>query len=144
MIELSRRMPRDPAGLAKIRGLEPGQIRREGETLTRLIDEAASLPREEWPVDRQRAKPLSPQQEALVDLLSAGLRLIAEQHQLSPLAIASRRDLEKLVLGDQDTPLNEGWRSSLAGDRLRALMQGTQRLLVSDGVVQLDSGAGAA
>ena len=38
MIELSRRLPRDASGLAKIRGLEPGQIRREGETLLGLIE----------------------------------------------------------------------------------------------------------
>jgi ribonuclease D len=137
MIELSRRMPRDPAGLAKIRGIEPGQIRREGDTLIKLIDEAMSLPREQWPDDGGRPKPLNANQEATVDLLSAALRLIAEQHQLSPLAIASRKELEKLVRGDSDNALDEGWRSSLAGKQLRALLQGDQHLVVMDGVVSL-------
>ena len=31
---------------------------------------------------------------------STALRLIADEHQLSPMAIASRKDLEKLVRGD--------------------------------------------
>ena len=133
MIELSRRMPRDVNGLSKIRGLEPGQIRREGDTLLELITKGADMPREQWPNDKGRAKPLSASQEAMVDYLSTGLRLIAEQHQLSPLAIASRKELEKLVRGETDCILHEGWRQSLAGQTLKALLRGEQQLAVRDG-----------
>ena len=133
MIELSRRMPRDANGLSKIRGLEPGQIRREGDALLDLIAKGADLPREQWPNDKGRAKPLNASQEAMVDLLSAGLRLIAEQHQLSPLAIASRKELEKLVRGEANCILHEGWRHSLAGQTLGALMSGERQLAARDG-----------
>ena len=133
MIELSRRMPRDANGLSKIRGLEPGQIRREGDTLLELITKGADMPREQWPNDKGRTKPLSASQEAMVDYLSTGLRLIAEQHQLSPLAIASRKELEKLVRGETDCVLHEGWRQSLAGQTLNALLRGEQQLAVRDG-----------
>jgi len=137
MIELSRRMPRDAAGLSKIRGLEPGQIRREGETLIGLITEAAGLPSDQWPSDPGRPKPLSAQQEAMVDLLSAALRLIADQHQLSPMAIAPRKELEKFLRGEPDCALLEGWRHSLAGERLAGLIRGEQRLEVSRDALQL-------
>ena len=137
LIELCRRMPRDPAGLAKIRGLEPGQIRREGDTLIELIEQATALPRENWPDDEDRPKPLSPSEEAMVDLMHAALRLIAEQHQLSPLAIASRKDLEKLLRGENDNPLNEGWRSSLAGQQLREVMAGSRIIKVTEGNPEL-------
>ncbi len=137
MIELSRRLPRDANGLAKIRGLEPGQIRREGETLLGLIERGADLPREEWPTDKARSKPLAPRQEALVDLLSAALRLIAEQHQLSPLAIASRKELEKLVRGEADCALCDGWRHSVAGTQLQAIIQGDLAVSMVDGLPTL-------
>jgi len=137
MIELSRRMPRDAAGLAKIRGIEPGQIRREGDRLIGLITGGAALPREEWPDEKRRAPPLSAPQEAMVDLLSATLRLIADQHQLSPLAIAPRKELEKLVRGDTDSLLDQGWRRSVAGDILRSVMAGETAPVVVDGVPQL-------
>ena len=140
MIELSRRMPRDAAGLSKIRGLEPGQIRREGPTLIGLIGEAADLPREQWPKDKERPTPLSAQQEAMVDLLSAALQLIADQHQLSPAAIATRKELEKLVRGEPDCILLEGWRHLLAGDALKALMRGELQLALHDGRLQLVKG----
>ena len=137
MVELGRRMPQDLNGLSKIRGLEPGQIRREGEALLGLIERGAQCPREQWPTDQVRGKPLAASQEAMVDLLSAALRLIADEHQLSPMAIASRKDLEKLVRGDADCALNTGWRSSVAGRRLAAVMQGAQTLVVEDGVPTL-------
>ncbi|MCG6966901.1 MAG: ribonuclease D [Chromatiaceae bacterium] len=137
MIELSRRMPRDAAGLAKIRGLEPGQIRREGPTLIELINEGAEAPRESWPQDKERAIPLTAQQEAMVDLLSAALRLIADQHQLSPLAIATRRELEKLVRGEPDCILLEGWRHLLAGESLGAIMRGERQVMSLDGELQI-------
>lgn len=136
MIELSRRLPRDLNDLAKIRGLEPGQIRRDGERLLALIKEGAERPREEWPGDSRRSKPLTARQEALVDLLSAALRLIAEQHQLSPLAIASRKDLERLVRGEA-CALREGWRRSVAGERLNAVLDGDLAVRVIDGAATL-------
>jgi ribonuclease D len=137
LVELSRRMPRDAAGLARIRGLEPGRIRREGETLLGLIGEAAALPPEQWPRDKSRPKPLAPAQEALADLLHAALRLVAEQHQLSPMAIASRKELEKLVRGDSDSILESGWRRSLAGEKLHRIVDGRCRIDVVDGQPRL-------
>ena len=142
MIELSRRMPRDAQGLAKIRGVEPGLIRREGERLLGLIAAGADTPREKWPTDRKRSKPLTAQQEAMVDLLNAALRLIAEQHQLSPMAIASRKDLEKMVRGEAGCVLHEGWRHSLAGESLEQVLRGEQRLELMDGRLQLMEAAG--
>ncbi len=133
MVELSRRMPRDANGLSQIRGLEPGQIRREGDALLGLIADGAGLPREQWPSEQRRGRHLGPAQEAMVDLLSAALRLIAAQHQLSPLAIASRKELEKLVDGEDDCVLHEGWRHALAGKTLSALLRGEKQLLVRDG-----------
>ena len=130
-------MPRDSGGLSKIRGLEPGQIRREGDTLIQLIEEGAQTPREQWPSDKGRGKPLDPQQEAMVDLLSAGLRLIAEEHQLSPMAVAPRKELEKLVRGEPDCILLEGWRDALAGQRLTQLLRGELHLEACDGRLQM-------
>ena len=137
IVELSRRMPKDTAGLAKIRGLEPGQIRREGDTLIRLIEEGAQTPREQWPNDKGRARPLDAQQEAMVDLLSAALRLIADEHQLSPMAVAPRKELEKLVRGEPDCILREGWREALAGQRLTQLLRGELHLESRDGRLQM-------
>jgi ribonuclease D len=137
IVDLCRRPPRDLQGLAGIRGMEPGQVRRDGERLLQLIAEGAASPKESWPRERPRPRPLQPSEEALVDLLGAALRLIADRHQLSPQAIATRKDLEQLVRNPEEPALGEGWRRTVAGEPLRALLRGESHLEVIDGVLQL-------
>jgi ribonuclease D len=140
LTDMARRAPKDIATLAKIRGLEPSIIRNQGEALLALIAKARDIPREQWPSDGRPGAPLTHRQEALVDLLSAALRLVADQHQLSPTAIATRKDLEKLVRGDTDIELLHGWRRAVAGDLLQAVMAGKKTLLVdTDGLVLIDA-----
>jgi ribonuclease D len=78
----------------------------------------------------------------MVDLLSAALRLLADRHQLSPQAIATHKDLQKLVRNDPDCALLEGWRNSVAGTPLQKVMHGEIKLLNLDGELVL-SPAGA-
>ncbi len=142
MVELCRRLPRDLEALARVRGVEAGLVRKEGKTLLGLIRDAAALPREDWPVEKRRPSPLSPEQEAMVDYLAAALRLIAAEHQLSPQAIATHKDLQKLVRGEDDCPLLEGWRCAVAGEPLLALLRGASRLVNDAGRLKLQAGVG--
>jgi ribonuclease D len=137
MVELCRRQPRNLEALAKIRGMDPGLVRKEGSSVLELIHEASQKPKEKWPTEKSRPKPLTPQQEAMVDYLSAGLRLLAAQHQLSPQAIATHKDLQKLVRGESDCPLLGGWRRAVAGEPLRALLHGELRLENHDSGLEL-------
>jgi ribonuclease D len=137
LTDLARRAPKDLAQLAKIRGMEPGVVRSQGDTLLGLIAQGRQTAKADWPSDGRRGKPLTHQQEAMVDLLSAALRLIADQHQLSPTAIANRKELEKLVRGEQDTDLLHGWRRTVAGEPLQAVMRGETAVVVTPDGVQL-------
>lgn len=140
LTDLARRSPKDLGALAKIRGLEPGVIRTQGETLLTLIAMGRAVPKDEWPRDGRPGAALTHQQEALVDLLSAALRLIADEHELSPTAIANRKELEKLVRGDTDIELLQGWRRTVAGEPLLAVMTGKRTLLAgADGVQLIDA-----
>ncbi len=137
MVELCRRLPRKPDALARIRGVDAGLVRKEGKTLLALVQQASQTPKEQWPVEKQRPRPLTPQQEAMVDYLSAGLRLLAAEHELSPQAIATHKDLQRLVRGDADCPLLRGWRRALAGEPLQALMKGERQLDNRQGTLAL-------
>jgi ribonuclease D len=124
LIELARRQPLENAGLEKIRGLEAGTIKRWGGTLLQLIVDARALPREQWP--REKAKParLTANQDATADLLMCCLRLQAERESIAPSALATRRDLERLVSGDRELELLHGWRKVVAGDLLLDALEG--------------------
>ncbi|HEB95887.1 MAG TPA: ribonuclease D [Sedimenticola thiotaurini] len=138
LLELARRQPAKRSELQRIRGLEEGTIKRHGERLLALIAEARQRPREQWPVLQRPPPRLSPEQEAMVDLLMAGLRLLAEEAGITPSAIAGRRDLERLAAGDSDgLELLRGWRRRVAGTALQQIMTGERALRVEDGRLRL-------
>lgn len=137
MLEMARRQPKSTEQLERIRGVEQGLLKRQGQALLECIAKASQLPREQWPKAKKIPARLSPNQEALCDLLMAGLRLLAREGKISPAALASRRDLEQLVKGDRDLDLLHGWKGALAGKRLLALLEGHEELLVEQGRLQL-------
>ena len=53
--------------------------------------------------------------DALVDCLTALLKLMADKHRINPTLLASRKHLEALIRGEDDIPLLHGWRYSHAG-----------------------------
>jgi ribonuclease D len=139
LIELARRQPHDIKALERIRGLEPGSIKRNGETLLNLIAQAKELPKEEYPKAKKRSKPLNPNQEAMADLLQCCLRLVAEQEEITPSALAGRKDLESLIVGNGDTELLHGWRKSLVGNILLDVLKGEIRPEIENGKLKLVS-----
>ncbi len=138
LVELSRRQPKDIKGLERIRGLEPGSIKRHGSTLLKLIAEAKGLSKQDWPQAHVRGPKLSANQEAITDLLQCCLRLIAEQEEITPAALANRKELEQLVIGNKDSELLHGWRKALVGDTLLQILQGEIHPQLTDGVLSLN------
>ncbi|WP_428633635.1 ribonuclease D, partial [Sedimenticola sp.] len=124
LTDLARRQPKELAQLEKIRGLEPGTIKRRGELLLKLIADARALPKEQWPRDKRRAARLSANQEAFTDLLYGCLRLLAEQNNITPAALAGRKEIEALVGGERDLEIMHGWRRVIAGNQLLQILEG--------------------
>jgi ribonuclease D len=137
LVDLARHNPTDSRQLERIRGLEPGTIKRHGETLLGLIAEARALPKSEWPTEKKAPARLSTNQEAQVDLLMACLRLLADRNNITHNALAGRKELERLVAGDTDIDLLSGWRRSLAGATLRDVLDGRTRPVMEQGQLTL-------
>lgn len=132
LLDLSKQMPADEARLRRIRGLEETSVQRHGATILKHIAEARHMPKEQWPTLKE-GKRLPPDQEPLVDLLMALLRERCQQKSITPSAVAGRRELERLVLGESDIPLLHGWRAAIAGQSLQALLQGELTLRIEGG-----------
>ena len=137
MIDLARRRPKDLEALARIRGLEPGVVKRRGERLLELVQRGLQRPEASWPESRGAAPRLSPRQEAMTDLLMCALRLIGEQNEITASALGTRKDLERLVSGDDGVPLLHGWRGEIAGETLVAVLEGRVTPRVVDGGLTL-------
>lgn len=132
LLDLAKQMPADEGRLRRIRGLEEGSVQRHGATLLRLIAEGKRLPKEQWPTLKEGHR-LPAEQEPLVDVLMALLRERCQQQRITPSAVAGRRELERLVLGETEIPLLHGWRFAIAGQALQALLHGELALLVENG-----------
>lgn len=136
LVDLARLMPSDLAALHALRGVDAGLLERYGELLLVQIRQGRALPRGEWPQERGVPPRLSEQQQAQVDLLAAVLRLEVERQGIHPQAVAGRRELERLLLGEPTTLL-QGWRAGLVGRRLQALLNGELTVAVVAGEMQL-------
>ena len=124
LIDLARRQPKSLETLSRIRGLEPGVVKRRGERLLRMVEEALNRPEATWPKLKRAFVRLTPNQEAIADLLACALRLIGEENSITSSALGTRKELERLVSGDEGVPLLHGWRREIAGQILLDVLAG--------------------
>ena len=123
MLELAKLQPVTIAELAKIRNINERTVNRYGKKLCELV----AVARERLPKplqDKGRPVKKTQQHEAVIDILSAVVRIRAEQNSLNPIILATRKDLEDLVFGEPDCVLLSGWRHQMAGRELQALLAG--------------------
>ena len=123
MLELAKLQPVTVAELAKIRNINERTVKRYGEVLCGLVGVARDRPPKPLQ-DKDKAVKKTQQHEAVLDILSAVVRIRAEQNSLNPVILASRKDLEDLLLGEEESVLLSGWRHQMAGRELQALLAG--------------------
>ena len=137
LVDVARRMPRNTAALARIRGLPERTLERHGSAILELLEQSRSRPETDCPQPAERLV-LTSGQEALADLLMATLRIEAQRQNIGPAMLATRRELERLASGDDDLPVLRGWRARLIGDTLLAVRRGERCLRVSEDGVRLE------
>jgi len=136
LIEIARHRPASLEELGRIRGLQEAFIRHNGEQVLGLVATAGRQPPAPFPDTGARLK-LTPEQDALVDVMSAVVRISGIEHALNPAVLATRKQLERLVCGDTEVDIMHGWRRKLVGERLQAMMSGELSLSVRDGKLVL-------
>lgn len=114
--------------LARIEDMHPRTVRQDGETLLRLIREAAATPPEQCP--ERLAEPLPIEASAVLKRLRAIGQQTAERLQMAPELMLRKKNLEALLRsgypnGPYQLPDSlRGWRRELMGaDLLAALEQ---------------------
>lgn len=123
LFDLAKLQPETVEELANLRGINERAVNRYGKELCQLITDAknrAPLPLNE----KGRLVKKTQQQEAILDILTALVRIRAEENSLNPAILASRKDLEVLLFNDDECPLLHGWRFTMAGRELVGLLKG--------------------
>jgi ribonuclease D len=111
--------PRDLAMLAGVRSLQPAVLRKRGEELLSIVAEASATTGADAPDTAGRR--LEPAEITLATRLMDEVRTEAARLGISPELLATRRDIEALVLGQADPALLRGWRRAAIGERLLEL-----------------------
>ena len=124
LFDLAKLQPETVQELANVRGINERYVNRYGKELCQLITAAKNRP----PIplhEKDRSAKKTQQEEAILDILTALVRVRAEENALNPTILASRKDLEELLSnGDDECPLLHGWRYTMAGKELVGLLKG--------------------
>ncbi len=102
-------------------GLTEKNRNRFGEEWLNLLKQAATIPEEQHPI-RQRFERLTNEQRKLGKELMTTLQVIGEEHEVDPGLIATRKVVNKLIAGERDVNVLQGWRNDLAGKQLLTLL----------------------
>jgi len=139
LVEIARKAPTTLDGLRGLRAVRSRELERHAGDVLQRIARALELPKEEWP----QPPPVqgSAPSTGVVELLQAVLRLRAEEAGIAPSLLATHADLQLLVQRHasndfHDLPIMQGWRKTIAGSDLLALLEGRASLA-------LDPAAGA-
>lgn len=130
--DLAKRRPQTLEALTKVRGLDARMVLRHGKVLLDLVAQASMTPPAQWPAPEQR-RPLSSQEEIIVDMLAATVKLCAAEAGVTPALVASRVHLEDAVRHRDGLLRLEGWRDAIAGDALRRVLAGRAELVIHEG-----------
>ncbi len=137
IVDLAKLLPQKLADLGRMKGISERLLNRHGQELLKIIVAA----KQQSPVPLITSpprKPLNIQGEAIVDALSAIVRMKAEENKLNPNILAPGKELEKFVQNDPDSCLLKGWREHLIGKELRAFLDGNIALQIVDNELKCD------
>jgi len=141
VVEVARRAPVTPEELRSIRGV-PDKVGRQAVAgLLDAVKRGVAVPEEDLPTLKKRRRPVG-DIDAAVDLMIALVRKRSRENGVAMPLLASRDDLERLAAGERDGhQLLEGWRMTMVGEELCALLDGSIQLSLRDGELVVERAA---
>jgi ribonuclease D len=128
LVDIARRSPKTAADVLALRSAPQNLGERAAEAITAVVKRGLAVPEAERPRPEASA-PLDDHGAALVELLSAVVRVRALEESLPPSLLASGDDLRTLAANRRSAgvlsgDLFTGWRGQLLGNDLRAVLAG--------------------
>jgi ribonuclease D len=143
LVELSRRSPTTPEQLREFRLMPAGLIARNAREIVEAVRKGLEGP---YPEIARRASPEEPPPEysSVVRLLEAWLRERARESEIAPEMLATRKELESLVMmhlnkQPEELEVLSGWRAEIAGKDLLRLLEGKISLSVDPATLKIVS-----
>jgi ribonuclease D len=141
LVEIAKRRPSSLRKLEEIRGVGQSSLRRRGEELLGAVQRGLQSTHEPLTSGPRPAQP-RPEDAPLIALSEALVRARARDADLAYELLASRADLQAIVVGERtgeraDVRTLRGWRAELVGEELLSLLAGSISLSVKDSGVRV-------
>ncbi len=137
LVEIARQKPADFEALLRIPELSEKTARRHGDELLKIAAHAETIDPTQWP-QHDGFRSMNKQQLALGDCLMAQCRTIADKNQVALAALATRKDIDNLILDQKSSRLSQGWRFSIAGEQLLEVIDDKSTNSVDNEDLKLD------
>jgi len=137
LLDIAKQSPKKLDDLKHIRGLNDSVIRHHADEIIECVHKTQNVEPEK--LNTKKRKRPNHEQDALVDVLQAIVKLKAYEVEINPSVLAPKRSLEDLVMGTEDTEILQGWRGALIGKELQALLEGNCDLSIIDKKLVLKS-----
>jgi ribonuclease D len=130
LLEVARRKPTAVADLATLRGFQPRELERFGETIVRAVEAGKRVAPEDRPSPPPPSTDLDEAEQSLATLLLAALQSLAHEHEVSPSLLSTSSDVQRAVEAlagrrpREEVRLLSGWRGTIVGDKIAALADG--------------------
>jgi ribonuclease D len=136
LVEIAKRKPSSLRKLEDIRGVGQNSLRKRGAELLAAVQRGIESAQQPLATGPRPAHP-QPGDAPLIALAEALVRARAREADLAYELLASRADLQAIVVGERtgeraDARTLRGWRCELVGEELLALLDGRISLSVSD------------
>lgn len=137
IVDIANQQPKTISAIREIRQINPRLKEPDFNQLLECIQTGLNKPESDWPKFARKHKP-SMEQSAIVDILSVIVQISAAENQISPAFICNKKDLVKIVCGDSDSPLYQGWRKQLVGESIKQFLAGNSNIHLEDNKLVLD------
>lgn len=135
IFDIARLKPDTISDLATIRDVNDKFIEQHAKTVLDLVEKAQTIDPNDWP-KHDKVKVLTSAEQAIGDCLMALCREIADKNNLALATLATRKDIDSLIINRKNSPLAQGWRFEMVGEQLLDFIYGQTAIAVRNGVIE--------
>ncbi|MFT5226145.1 MAG: ribonuclease D [Polaribacter sp.] len=136
IFDIARLKPGSVSELASIRDASEKFVEQYAKAVFDIITNAQEIDASEWP-KHDKAKVLTSGQQSIGDCLMALCREIAEENNIALATLATRKDIDNLIINRKNSQLSQGWRFEMAGEKLLDFIHGQTGIAVEDNGIKL-------
>ena len=135
IIKLAKNPPNNIKDFENMRGVNLKNI---DNSYLKLIIESIKIGKNNQNSDWLKRKNTNSPSKAITDILKIILISSAEKHNISPLLIANKEDINQIALGFKNVKALKGWRYEIFGSIALKLMQGDISIKIKNGTIIID------